>query len=151
MKTELGKLLSRHFADVNFQIILKNTFKIGSFFRFKDVLDKCMRSSLVYQFSCECGHSPALYVGSTKRHLYERVAEHAGISSRTLKPVTCPNFSSIREHSQSCRCKISLDKFKILGSVQNENDLRILESLHIHLKRPVLNNQTSSSPLLILQ
>ena len=151
LKTELQKLLSRHFTEFNFQIILKNTLKIGSLFHFKDSLDKSMRSSLVYQFSCERGRSPALYVGSTIRHLYERVAEHAGVSARTSKPVSCPTFSSIREHSNTCNCKISLDSFKVLGSAQNELTLRILESLYIHRKRPNLNNQVSSSPLLIIE
>ena len=103
------------------------------------------------KLSVQGGRSPALYVGSTIRHLYERVAEHAGVSARTSNPVHCPSFSSIREHSKTCNCKISLDNFEVLGSVQNEYSLRILESLYIHRKRPNLNNQVSSSPLLIIE
>ncbi|KAG1682908.1 Syntaxin-12 [Nymphon striatum] len=35
-----------------------------------------MRSNVVYQYSC-ARNAPVSYVGSTKRHLYQRVAEHA--------------------------------------------------------------------------
>ena len=50
----------------------------------------------------------------------------------------------------NCSFGVQLSNFSILGSTNNELDLRILESLYIYKKRPSLNDQQSSYPLLIL-
>ena len=150
LKKELDKSLSNLYPYINFNFILTNTSKIGSFFNYKDRLPKSMLASVIYQFSCARSGASVSYVGSTKRHLYQRVAEHAGLSARSNKPVTSPLHSNIRLHSNTCNCSITLDMFKILGSTQKESDLHILESLHIHQSRPTLNDQLTASPLLIL-
>jgi hypothetical protein len=81
LKRELTVLLSTYFPNISFQLIFVNTFKIGTFFRYKDDLPASLRSCLVYKFSCaQCASS---YVGSTSRTLRVRQAEHAGISHRT--------------------------------------------------------------------
>ena len=131
-------------------IILSNPLKISNFFQYKDRLPKSMSASLIYEFSCTLGSVPVSYVGSTKRHLYQRIAEHAGRSARTNSILSSPPHSSIREHSATCMCSISIDNFKSLGSAQDEISLRILESIHILKKRPSLNDQQSAFPLLIL-
>ena len=84
LKTELSHVLSRYYPYMDFKFILVNPFKIGSFFHHKDRLPKSMQASLVYEFSCARSGAPVSYVGSTKRHLFERIAEHAGRSHRTL-------------------------------------------------------------------
>ena len=153
MKSELRKFLSRMYANINFKIILVNRNRIGSYFNYKDKLSTSLKSSVVYKFNCCCAPAGASvsYIGSTKRHLYERVAEHAGLSSRTGLPVSCPPFSSIREHASKCnKCKINIDNFKIIGSCKSETELRILESLHIQKSRPNLNNMANSYPLCII-
>jgi hypothetical protein len=151
LKSELSSLLSRTYPYVDFHLILSNSFKTSSLFRFKDRLPKSMSASVVYEFSCALGSAPVSYIGMTKRHLHKRVAEHAGRSARSNKPLSNPPHSSIRLHSTNCSCNISLDNFKILTSANNDTDLRILESLYIYKKRPPLNEMLSSHPLLTIQ
>ena len=94
--------------------------------------------------------TPVSYVGSTKRHLFQRLAEHSNRSSRTNKPLSTPANSRIYDHSSNCNCNISLDNFRILGTNSNENSLRILESLYISKLSPSLNDTQSAHPSLIV-
>jgi hypothetical protein len=142
---ETNLLFSKYFANVNLKVILVNSFKIGSFFPYKDTLPKHMRSSLVYKFSC--ARCASAYVGMTTRNLYTRVAEHCGRSSRTGSVLTRPPNSAIRIHAESCDVRISEQNFEILSSTSNETDLKILESLFIHKLKPNLNSANSSFPL----
>ena len=100
LKTELLFLLSKYFKNVDFNIVLVNSFKVGSFFSYKDRLPKAMCASLVYKFSC--ARCASEYVGSTTRTLHTRVAEHAGRSFRTGSILSVPPHSMVRTHSESC-------------------------------------------------
>ena len=149
MKRELIAILSKFYKNINFKVIPTNNFEIESFFRFKDRIPKSMQSSLVYKFSCvQNGTSVSSYIGSTKRHLYERIAEHANRSPRTGKLTA--HHSNIYNHSVTCHCEISERRFEILGYCKNEFNLRLLESLYIHKFRPNLNDQLTASPLLVV-
>ena len=67
-KIEINKLFSKYFNNQQINIILSNKHTIGSYFPYKDRLPTGMRSSIVYQYSCEsCSH---LYIGSSMRSLY---------------------------------------------------------------------------------
>ena len=85
-----------------------------------------MRANLVYEFSCTQDGTRVSYIGSTKKHLCERIAQHANRSSRTGNLLTSTPKSNIFNHSSFCNCKIDIDNFKILASCKNEFDLRIL-------------------------
>ena len=101
--------------------------KLTHFFSFKDYLPKGMRSSLIYKYNCVRCTSEYI-IGSTTRILTTRVAEHAGRSHRTDRILANPPHSSIRDHAETCGSPIVLDKFNIIDSCNNSNDLRILES-----------------------
>ena len=148
MQEELSSLFTKYFNDIQFNILLINNFKIGSFFHYKDRLPKDLRASLIYKFSCV--HCTSEYIGSTTRALCVRVAEHAGRSHRTNHLLTSPPYSSIREHASACDSPVSLDNFSILGSCKNVLDLRILESLYIFKLKPSLNNMQSAHPLFLV-
>ncbi|KAG1687432.1 Exportin-2 [Nymphon striatum] len=45
----------------------------------RDGISKSMSASVIYEFSCVLRSTPVSYIGSTKRQLYRRVAEHAGL------------------------------------------------------------------------
>ena len=109
-----------------------------------------MRSNVVYEFRCAQSSATASYVGSTKRHFQNRVAEHGGRSIRTGKSVSSPKMSSIRDHSNHCSCNIDFDSFAILGTTKDELELRILESLYISTREPNLNDRQSAFPLYIV-
>jgi len=144
-KVELVDLLRKYFVDIDFKFIFTNNFKLGTLFNYKDRLSKCHRTSLVYKFSCaQCASE---YVGMTTRTLGTRVSEHCGRSHRTGRMLACPPHSAIRDHSEACGSRVTLDNFSILNSTSNPLDLRILESLYIFKLKPTLNNDMSSFPL----
>ena len=89
-----------------------------------------MLFSLVYKYVCpRCELS---YIGSTSRNLLTRVGEHAGVSYRTGVPLSNPPHSSIRDHNLKCIPTIQLKNFTILSMSANDEDLKVIESLHIH-------------------
>ena len=153
LKTDLQALFQKYFTNVNFRIILTNSFKVGSFFNYKDRLPCDARSSVIYSYVCPiCG---AQYVGSTCRMFSSRRAEHMGLSHRTGRRLALPSHSSPRQHcEQSHDAAIVPDSFKILAS-HSANDssvsIRLLESLYIHNLRPVLNETNSAYPLYIVK
>ena len=56
-----------------------------------------------------------------------------------------------RVHYERCgHFDVTVDSCKILGSAREEVNLRILESIFIFKRRPLLNNMQSAFPLLIL-
>ena len=146
LQRSLNNTLSKAYPDKIFRFVAMNTFKINSFFRFKDVLPTALRSSTVYQFTCSS--CQAGYVGSTTRSFKTRVSEHFGQSARTGRPLQSAPFSAIGEHSKTCKGKLSFDDFNILAS-NNSDNLRILESLYIYKLKPTLNNTVSSYPLYV--
>ena len=149
LKKDVLVLLEKYFSNVNFNLILVNNFRIANLFSFKDKLPISMRSSLVYEFSCS--RCESMYIGSTTRTLGARVAEHIGRSYRTERILASPSHSAIRDHSFSCDSKVDISNFKILSSLSNSFDLRIMESLYIFKKQPVLNDMKSAVPLKIIK
>jgi hypothetical protein len=149
LKNELNIVLVKHFPHIKFNFIFNNSFKIGSFFTFKDKLPKPVRSSILYKFTCSCS-SHVTYIGSTKRLLQQRVDEHIGISTRTKIPLLTPPNSAIRDHQTSCNADISIDNFEILDSVKYSSDLHVLESIYINKQSPSLNDRLAASKLYIV-
>ena len=148
MSRELKILFMKYFPNINLHVLLVNNFKIGSFFRYKDVIPALMRSNLVYEFSC--ARCASAYVGMTTRNFYIRVSEHRGRSYRSNLLLGKPPRSSVRLHAEQCDVAVSESDFRILGSTSGCSDLRILESLHIFKRKPCLNNAFSSYPLEIV-
>jgi len=145
-KQDLSVLFSKYFNELSFRFVFTNTFTIGSFFNYKDKLPLGMLSSIIYSFSCV--RCTSEYVGMTSRPLFIRIAEHAGRSYRTNRAIANPPHSSIRNHTEGTCCSpINIDNFKVLGAASNFKDLRILESLHIFKRQPILNTADSSYPL----
>ena len=149
LKSEIHKIIDKYFSYVDLKVILINNFKISNFFKFKDKLPLGCESSVIYSYSCtSCDVS---YVGSTIRTLQSRVDQHAGRSHRTGRPLSVTSYSSIRNHCDSvCKTNINVDNFKILDRNNNEQDLRILESLYIHNLKPKLNEMAAASQLHIV-
>ena len=151
LKSEIVSYLSKMYCHTDFKIVLVNPTKIGTLFRYKDRLPAGMLSSVVYEFCCTQGSVPVSYVGSTMRHLSDRVSEHAGRSVRTGKPSSGKIQSNVFDHSCCCQCSVDLSSFKILSSVpsKNEIDLRSLENLYILKKKPNLIDEMTPFPLSI--
>ena len=86
-------------------------------------------------------------MGSTKRHFKQRIDEHLGVSSRTNLSINKKVDSSIYQHHILNDHHFSKDQFKIIDKTSDLFELRILESIHIHLNKPKLNEQGSALPL----
>lgn len=147
LQQQLKNGLTKFYPQLNFNFIHTNSFKISSFFHYKDRLPSELRSSVVYCFTCSSCR--AEYIGSTSRAFKIRYDEHVGQSSRTGRPFQSPPHSAVRDHSSKCKRNLSQDDFKILDMCQPHN-LRILESLHIASRKPSLNDMQSAAPLNII-
>ena len=95
-------------------------------------------------------HCTSEYVGMTTRTLGTRVAEHAGVSFRSVVPLTSPPHSAVRDYSELCSTNVDINNFKVLATSSSEIDLKILKSLHIFKFRSGLNSQLSSYPLVVV-
>ena len=141
-------IIQKGFPALNLKIIPRNPLTIGSLFRVKDRLSPLLSSSVVYKYTCpRCDHG--IYVGCTKRLLKVRIDSHRGVSHRTGSRLSNPEQSNIRNHSKLCKTYIDNKDFSILGQVQNNNDLTILESIIIKKTVPSLNTHSSSVKLFI--
>ena len=147
-KSKLTKIINHHFNALDLRLIATNPLKIGSLFKIKDTLSYLMTSSVVYKYTCpRCNRGT--YVGSTRRLLKVRIDAHRGVSHRTGSKLSNPEFSSIRDHSKTCKIPIEYKHFEIISRAPNDISLSILESLNIKQVVPSLNVQTSSAPLFL--
>ena len=120
-----------------------------SLFRFKDALPMCMRSNLIYHFSCasSCEASERGYVGSTSTL---GCRSHMGVSYRTNSRLAHPPHSSIWLHCEKCDVPVKPDNFKILVQCSSKIELRLLESIYIFKLKPPINDTASALPLQII-
>ena len=121
------------------------TFAEDSLFRYKDSLQKKIRSDIVYRYMCS--NCKVTYYGKTYRHFFTRAAEHMGISNLTGKRLKCVKQSAVSDHLLECNCSIDFDHFDILASDANKFRLLIKESLLIKRDQPQLNKTIKSFPL----
>ena len=146
--TDLTNIINKYFFCLKPKLVLRNPKTIGSLFKFKDTVPKLMNSLVVYKYSCpRC--NLGTYLGATKRMLKVRIDAHCGVSHRTGCNLANKEFSSIRNHANECKTRVSYDNFEILGRATNESSLLLLESIMIKQLVPLLNNQSSSAPLYI--
>ena len=113
-------------------------------FRFKDQVPYNLRSSVVYEYTCDGCNS--FNYGETERHLKVRSGEHRGISPLTFKKTKPSKEGSIRDHFLECD-NPSFDEFTILAHGYKTYLLEIKESLLIKRNQPVLNKNISSATL----
>ena len=127
---------------VNLKVIFQSPCKLNSLFRYKDSLQKKIRSDTLYRYM-------VTYYGKTYRHFFTRAAEHMGISNLTGKRLKCVKQSAVSDHLLECNCSIDFDHFAILASDANKLRLLIKESLLIKRDQPQLNKTIKSFPLKI--
>ena len=145
LRFKLVKSGQNNLSFCHLKIVLQSPCKLCTLFRFKDTLDKKIRSDLVYRYSCSSCN--ATYYGKTYRHVFTRAAEHMGISNLTGKRVKNVKESAVSDHLLQCDCAIDFDNFDILANDTNSFRLLIKESLLIKRDKPVLNRTVKSFPL----
>ena len=105
-----------------------------------------LRSNIVYKYSCsQCS---ATYVGETSRHLRTRICEHRGISNRTGNLLINSPNSNIFKHYLDTGHEVSPDQFKVISD--DLDNLKITESIMIHIEKPSLNANLTSVDLNVL-
>ena len=146
----MRNLVVNHLPQIDLQLAIHNNYKIGSFFKSKDKLPKGLCSSIVYLFTCsKCSLE---YIGSSTRNLTVRVDEHRGISTRTSCQLVRPLHSAVRDHCRNiCECNFSISDFSVIQKASYSQELRIIESILIRLRKPNLNNDNVAHPLPIFQ
>ena len=148
LKRELRQILNFRFPYIDFRYVFINNLTIQGLISHKERIPDDLRSSLVYAY--ECGACGSTYFGQTKKCLRSRAGDHFGISMRTGRLLASPTHSAIRDHIEICGTGRNLRDFKCKRSFNNLVLLRIYESLEIHFKKPVLNQDESSYPLKLL-
>jgi hypothetical protein len=143
------KNICKRFIHKDVIVFYKPGRRISNFFRLKDATPVDLRSGVVYEYSCGTCHCS--YVGCTSRHLRHRIAEHAGVSHLTGRPVKNLVHSNIRDHLNHCNeGTCSSRDFKILATGNNELELLIKERLLIDKNKPSLNGNIGSFELLLI-
>ena len=148
VKRELKRLMDKFYPHIDFRPVFFNNFTIKGLLNHKEKLPNGLCSGVCYNFTC--GACSATYIGSTIKCLKTRADEHFGRSSRTGNLLVRPLQSKVREHIFNCNSIFSLDDFKILSSFSDHVQLRIAESLEISFRKPNINGDSSSFPLLLV-
>ena len=78
LRSKLVKSVQNNLSFCHLKAGLQSPYTLRTLFRFKDTLDKKIRSDLVYFYSC--GSCSATYYGKTYRHFFTKAAENMGIS-----------------------------------------------------------------------
>ena len=137
LRTRLVNFIESNLKFCKLKVIFQSPCKLNSLFRYKDSLQKKIRSDIVYRYMCS--NCKVTYYGKTYRHFFTRAAEHMGISNLTGKRLSV--------HLLECNCSIDFDHFDILASDANRFRLLIKESLLIKRDQPQLNKTIKSFPL----
>ena len=129
----------------NLKVVTRSQRKLNALFRFKDRLNKKIRSFLVYRYTYS--NCNVTYYGKTYHHFFTRAAEHMGVSNLTRKRLKNIKDSAVSDNLLQCNCAIDFDHFDILATDVNKFNLLVKESLLIKRDNLVLNRTTKSFPL----
>ena len=148
IRTQLRKLLSSAYPQINIRFIARLSVRLFHFFSFKDRIPLRLRSHVVYNFTCgSCGSS---YVEETTRQLHTRVSNHMGISPFTGKKYSNPPLTSILSHQRETGHPVTFDNFKVISSCNSESELLLRETLFIRELKATFNGNISTAPLSLL-
>ena len=143
------RTIERNSPFCKLKIIFRSKCRPNTLIRFKDSLEKKIRSGIIYRYTCS--NCTVTYYRKTFRHFYTRAAEHIGISNFTGKRLKNVMQSAISGHLlQLCNCTINFDHFDILAAESNKFKLLLRESLLIKLDKLILNRTIKLFPLELL-
>ena len=145
LRTRLRRTVERNLLFCKLKIIFRYKCRLNTLFRFKDSIEKKIRSGIIYLYTCS--NCKVTYYGKTFRHFYTRVAEHMGISNLTGKRLKKVLQSAISDHPLQCNSTIDFDDFDILATESNKFKLLLRECFLIKRDKPILNRTIKSFPL----
>ena len=127
LRSRLEKFIQQNLKFCILNAIFQSPCKLHTLFKFKDSLDKKIRSDLIYRYPCS--NCNITYYGKTYRNSFSRAVQCMGISNLTEKRVKNMKESAISNHHSQCDCVISFDDFDVLASDTNNFRLLVKESL----------------------
>ena len=145
LRTRLKNSISKNLPFCKIRVIFKSSTRISNFFQFKDKMPYCLRSNVVYKFSC--GRCNATYYGETCRHLSVRVGKYSGVSPLTRKKSKSKKSTAVKDYMLFCDHIVSIDDFKILATSDSDFHVKVKESLLISRDEPILNKNEMPLPL----
>ena len=128
----------------NLKVVFRSPRKLNTLFRFKDSLNKKIRT---FVFRYTCSNCNVTYYGKTYRHFFTRAAEHMCVSNLTGKRLKNIKDSTVSDNLLPCNCAIDFDHFDILATDVSKFNHLVKESLLIKRDNTVLNRATKSFPL----
>ena len=135
------------FPQISFLAVNKNYLTIGKFFKFKDEIPECVRSSVIYKFSC--GDCNAFYLGCTRQRFKTRFHQHLGTSERSGLALTNPSHSEPRNHAKQFKHYISANNFA-LSALPLLPTSTFWKKMHMHKENPTLNIHQQATELFII-
>ena len=144
LRTRPRRTIERDLPYCKLKIIFRSKCRLNTLFRFKDPLEKKIRSGIIYRYTCS--NCKVTYYGKTFGHFYTRAAEHMRISNLTGKCLENVKQSAISDHLFQCNCAINFDDLSILARDCNKFKLLVRETLLIKSDRPILNKTIKLFP-----
>ena len=89
LRTRLINPIESNLKFCKLKVIFQSPYKLNSLFRYKDTLQKKIRSDIVYRYMCS--NCKVTYYGKT---FFTRAAEDLGISNLTGKRLKCVKQSA---------------------------------------------------------
>ena len=145
LRTRLRHSISKNLPFCKIRVIFKSSTCISNFFQFKQKISYCLRSNVVYKFSC--GRRNATYYGETCWYLSLRVGKHSGVSSLTGNKSKSKKFTVVKDHMFFCDHIVSIDDPNILATSDSVFHVKVKENLLISRDEPILNKNETSLPL----
>ena len=145
LRTRLKDIISKNLPFSKIGVIFKSSTRISNLFQFKDKMPYCLRSNVVYKFSC--GRCYATYCGETCRHLRVRVGKQSVVSPLTRTNLKSKKSTAVKDYMLFCDHIVSIDDFKILATSDSDFHVKVKESLLISRDEPILNKNETSLPL----
>ena len=120
LTTRLVNSIESNLKFCKLKVIFQSPCKLNLLFRYKDSLQKKIRSDIVYRYMCS--NYKVTYYGKTYRHFFTRAVKHMGISNLTGKRLKYVKQSAVSDHLLECNCSIDFDHFDILPLTQTDSD-----------------------------
>ena len=140
--------MERDLPYCKLKITLRSKCRLKTLFRFKDPLEKKIRSGIIYCYTCS--NCKVTYYGKTFCHFYTRAAEHMGspiLQENTSKTLHSLQYLTTLLQFNCVNSFINFDDFSILAKDCNKFKLLLRESLLIKSDKPILNRTIKSFPL----
>ena len=134
LRSRLVNNVDKTIRFCSLKVVFQSQRKLNTLFRFKDTVDKKIRSFLVYKYSC-CNCNPTYY----SKTFFTRAAEHRGVSNLAGKRLKNVKDSAVSDHLLQCNYTIDFDHFDILATDLSKFNLLVKESLLIKRDNVVLN------------